>query len=80
MIAQEITHKDYKNTLINNTFMTHKMNNIRLQLHNVYSNELLEKNLSTYDDDKSMKMAGTLGLLVIVGLHTVFFRTFFLVH
>ena len=50
VIKNNIKHKDYKNTLINNEQMHHKMKTIRSQRHQLGSYEINKVSLSCFDD------------------------------
>ena len=50
VIKNNIKHKDYKNTLINNKQMHHKMKTIRSQRHQLGSYEINKVSLSCFDD------------------------------
>ena len=50
VIKNNIKHEDYKNTLINNKQMHHKMKTIRNQRHHLDSYEINKVSLSCFDD------------------------------
>ena len=50
VIKNNIKHEDYKNTLINNEQMHHKMKTIRSQRHQLGSYEINKVSLSCFDD------------------------------
>ena len=50
VIKNNIRHEDYKNTLINNKQMQHKMKTIRSQRHQLGSYEINKVSLSCFDD------------------------------
>ena len=50
VIKNNIRHEDYKNTLINNEQMHHKMKTIRSQRHQLGSYEINKVSLSCFDD------------------------------
>ena len=50
VIKNNIRHDDYKNTLINNEQMHHKMKTIRSQRHQLGSYEINKVSLNCYDD------------------------------
>ena len=50
VIKNNIKHKDYKNTLINNEQMHHKMKTIRSQRHQIRSYKLNKVLLSCFDE------------------------------
>lgn len=52
IIRKNITHEDYKNTLLNNTQMYHKMKTIRSQNHELNSYEINKTSLSCFDDKR----------------------------
>ena len=52
VIKNNIKHKDYKNTLINNEQMHHKMKTIRSQRHQLGSYEINKVSLSCFDDKR----------------------------
>ena len=52
-IKNNIKHEDYKNTLINNERMHHKMKTIRSQRHQLGSYEINKVSLSCFDDNTS---------------------------
>ena len=52
IIKNIIKYRDYKETLINNTQMHHKMKTIRSQNHQIKSYEINKVSLSCYDDKR----------------------------
>ena len=52
VIKNNIKHGDYKNTLINNKQMHHKMKTIRSQRHQLGSFEINKVSLSCFDDKR----------------------------
>ena len=52
MIKNNIKHEEYKNTLINNEQMHHKMKTIRSQRHQLGSYEINKVSLSCFDDKR----------------------------
>ena len=52
VIKENITHKDYKDTLSNNREMHHKMKTIRSQNHELSSYEINKVSLSCFDDKR----------------------------
>lgn len=50
VIKNDIKHEDYKNTLLNNKQMYHKMKTIRSENHQLGSYELNKVSLSCFDD------------------------------
>ena len=52
IIKNNIRHEDYKNTLINNEQMHHKMKTIRSQRHQLGSYEINKVSLSCFDDKR----------------------------
>ena len=52
VIKNNIKHEDYKNTLINNEQMHHKMKTIRSQRHQLGSNEIKKVSLSCFNDKR----------------------------
>ena len=52
VIKNNIKHEDYKNTLINNKQMHHKMKTIRSQRHQLGSYEINKVSLSCFDDKR----------------------------
>ena len=52
VIKNNIKHEDYKNTLINNEQMHHKMKTIRSQRHQLGSYEINKVSLSCFDDKR----------------------------
>ena len=52
VIKNNINHEDYKNTLINNEQMHHKMKTIRSQRHHLGSYEINKVSLSCFDDKR----------------------------
>ena len=52
VIENNIKHEDYKNTLINNEQMHHKMKTIRSQKHQLGSYEINKVSLSFFDDKR----------------------------
>ena len=52
VIKDNIRHEDYKNTLINNQQMHHKMKTIRSQRHQLGSYEINKVSLSCFDDKR----------------------------
>ena len=52
MIKKDIRHEDYKNTLLNNTQMCHKMKTIRSDHHQLGSYEINKVSLSCFDDKR----------------------------
>ena len=52
VIKNSIKHEDYKNTLINNEQMHHKMKTIRSQRHQLGSYEINKVSLSCFDDKR----------------------------
>ena len=59
IIKNNIKHKDYKNTLINNEQMHHKMKTIRSQRHQLGSYEINKVSLSCFDDKRYIHDNGT---------------------
>ena len=59
IIKNNIKHKDYKNTLINNEQMHHKMKTIRSQIHQLGSYEINKVSLSCFDDKRYIHDNGT---------------------
>ena len=58
-IKNNIKHEDYKNTLINNEQMHHKMKTIRSQRHQLGSYEINKVSLSCFDDKHYIYDNGT---------------------
>ena len=52
VIKNRIRHEDYKNTLINNEQMHHKMKTIRSQRHKLGSYEINKVSLNCFDDKR----------------------------
>ena len=59
VIKNNIRHEDYKNTLINNEQMHHKMKTIRSQRHQLGSFEINKVSLSCFDDKHYIHDDGT---------------------
>ena len=59
VIKNNIKHEDYKNTLINNEQMHHKMKTIRSQRHQLGSYEINKVSLSCFDDKRYVHDNGT---------------------
>ena len=59
VIKNNIKHEDYKNTLINNEQMHHKMKTIRSQRHQLGSYEINKVSLSCFDDKCHIHDNGT---------------------
>ena len=59
VIKNNIKHEDYKNTLINNEQMHHKMKTIRSQRHQLGSYEINKVSLSCFDDKRYIHDNGT---------------------
>ena len=59
IIKNNIKHEDYKNTLINNEQMHHKMKTIRSQRHQLGSYEINKVSLSCFDDKRYIHDNGT---------------------
>ena len=59
VIKNNIKHEDYKNTLINNKQMHHKMKTIRGQRHQLGSYEINKVSLSCFDDKRYIHDNGT---------------------
>ena len=59
VIKNNIKHEDYKNTLINNEQMYHKMKTIRSQRHQLSSYEINKVSLSCFDDKHYIYDNGT---------------------
>ena len=59
IIKNNIKHEDYKNTLINNEQMHHKMKTIRSQRHQLGSYEISKVSLSCFDDKRYIHDNGT---------------------
>ena len=59
VIKNNIKHGDYKNTLINNEQMHHKINTIRIQRHQLGSYEINKVSLSCFDDKRYIHDNGT---------------------
>ena len=59
VIKNNIKHEDYKNTLINNEQMHHKMKTIRSQRHQLGSYEIDKVSLSCFDDKHYIHDNGT---------------------
>ena len=59
VIKNNIKHEDYKNTLINNEQMHHKMKTIRSQKHQLGSYEINKVSLSCFDDKRYINDNGT---------------------
>ena len=59
VIKNNIKHEDYKNTLINNEQMHHKMKTIRSQRHQLGSYEINKVSLSYFDDKRYIHDNGT---------------------
>ena len=59
IIKNNIRHEDYKNTLINNEQMHHKMKTIRSQRHQLGSYEINKVSLSCFDDKCYIHENGT---------------------
>ena len=59
VIKNNIKHEDYKNTLINNEKMHHKMKTIRSQRHQLGSYEINKVSLSCFDDKRYNHDNGT---------------------
>ena len=59
VIKNNIKHEDYKNTLINNEQMHHKMKTIRSQRHQLGSYEINKVSLSCFDDKHYIHDNGT---------------------
>ena len=58
VIKEDITHKDYKNTLSKNREMHHKMKTIRSQNHELSSYEINKVSLSCFDDKRYIHKDG----------------------
>ena len=58
VIKNNIKHKDYKNTLINNKQMHHKMKTIRSQRHQLGSHEINKVLHSCFDDKRYIQNNG----------------------
>ena len=52
VVKNIISHTDYRDTLRNRKFMTHKMNMIRNIDHNLYSITLKKRSLGAFDDKR----------------------------
>ena len=59
VIKNDIRHEDYKNTLINNEQMHHKIKTIRSQRHQLGSYEINKVSLSCFDDKRYIHDNGT---------------------
>ena len=59
VIKNNIRHEDYKNSLINNEQMHHKMKTIRSQRHQLGSYEINKVSLSCFDDKRYIHDNGT---------------------
>ena len=59
IIKNNIRHEDYKNTLINNEQMHHKMKTIRSQRHQLGIYEVNKASLSCFDDKRYIRDNGT---------------------
>ena len=59
IIKNNIKHEDYKNTLINNEQMHHKMKTIRSERHQLGSYEINKVSLSCFDDKRYICDNGT---------------------
>ena len=59
VIKNNIKHEDYKNALINNEQMHHKMKTIRSQRHQLGSYEINKVSLSCFDDKRYIHDNGT---------------------
>ena len=59
VIKNNIKHEDYKNTLINNEQMHHKIKTIRSQRHQLGSYEINKVSLSCFDDKHYIRDNGT---------------------
>ena len=59
VIKNNIKHEDYKNTLINNEQMHHKVRTIRSQRHQLGSYEINKVSLSCFDDKRYIHDNGT---------------------
>ena len=59
IIKNNIRHEDYKNTLINNEQMHHKMKTIRSQIHQLGSYEINKVSLCWFDDKRYIHDNGT---------------------
>ena len=59
VIKNNIKHEDYKNTLINNKQMHHKMKTVRSQKHQLGSYEINKVSLSCFDDKHCIHDNGT---------------------
>ena len=59
VIKNKIKYEDYKNTLINNKQMHHKMKTIRSQRHQLGSYEINKVSLSCFDDKRYINDNGT---------------------
>ena len=59
VIKNNIKHEDYKNTLINNERMHHKMKTIRSQRHQLGSYKINKVSLSCFDDKRYIHDNGT---------------------
>ena len=59
IIKNNIRHENYKNTLINNEQMHHKMKTIRSQRHQLGSYEINKVSLSCFDDKRYIHDNGT---------------------
>ena len=59
VIINNIKHEDYRNTLINNKQMHHKMKTIRSQRHQLGSYEINKVSLSCFDDKRYIHDNGT---------------------
>ena len=59
VIKNNIKHEDYKNTLINNEQMHHKIKTIRSQRHQLGSYEINKVSLSCFDDKRYIHDNGT---------------------
>ena len=59
VIKNNIKHEDYKNTLINNEQMHHKMKTMRSQRHQLDSYEINKVSLSCFDGKRYIHDNGT---------------------
>ena len=59
VIKNNIKHEDYKNVLLNNEQMHHKMKTIRSQRHQLGSYEINKVSLSCFDDKRYIHDNGT---------------------
>ena len=71
VIKNNIKHEDYKNTLMNNEQMHHKMKTIRSQRHQLGSYEINKVSLSCFDDKRYIHDNGISSYAYgNIGLHT----------